>query len=105
MHDKRQVSTCVGSLVTEGVVVSEIRECKGCSGNKDSTESKDTMLILECYSCKQLLKDSYLTFTLTLKVNIHSVVYGFKDKSRRTDMVNQTAESTGKSSNFHVFGS
>ena len=31
--------------------------------------------------------------------------YGFKDKSRRTDMVNQTAESTGKSSNFHVFWS
>ena len=34
----------------------------------------------------------------------HALVYGFKDKSRRTDMVNQTAESTGKSSNFHVFG-
>ena len=33
------------------------------------------------------------------------IVYGFKDKSRRTDMVNQTAESTGKSSNFHVFWS
>ena len=25
---------------------------------------------LDCYSCKQLLKDSNLTFTLTLKVNI-----------------------------------
>ena len=96
MHDKRQVSTCVGSLVTEGVVVSEIRESKGCSGNQDSTETKNTMLILECYSCKQLLKDSNLTFTLTLKVNIHvHLVHGFKDKSLRTDMVNQTAESTG----------
>ena len=60
---------------------------------------------LECYSCKQLLKDSYLTLTLTLKVNIHSLVYGFKDKSCRTDMVIETAESTGKSSNFHVFWS
>ena len=105
MHDKRQVSKCVGSLVTEGVVVSEIRESKGCSGNQDSTETKNTMLILECYSCKQLLKDSYLTFTLTLNVNIHSLVYGFKDKSRRTDMVNPIAESTGESSNFHVFWS
>ena len=69
VHDKRQVSTCVGSLVTEGVVVSEIRESKGCSGNQDSTETKNTMLILECYCCKQQLKDSNLTFTLTLKVN------------------------------------
>ena len=65
----RHVSTCVGSLVTEGVAVSEIRESKGCSGNKDSTETKNTMLILECYCCKQQLKDSNLTFTLTLKVN------------------------------------
>ena len=70
VHDKRQVSTCVGSLVKEGVVVSEIHESKGCSGNQDSTKTKNTMLILECYSCKQLLKDSNLTFTLTLKVNI-----------------------------------
>ena len=53
---------------------------------------------------QQLLKDSYLTFTFTLKVNIDSLVCGFKDKSLRTDTVNQTTESTGKSSNFHVFG-
>ena len=25
---------------------------------------------LDCYNCKQLLNDSYLTFILTLKVNI-----------------------------------
>ena len=43
---------------------------------------------LEGYSCKQLLKDPDLTFTLTLKVNILSLVCGFKDKSLRTETVN-----------------
>ena len=38
-------------------------------------------------------------------LHIHSLVCGFKDKSLRTDMVNQTSESTGKSPNFHVFWS
>ena len=66
---------------------------------------KTIKIKLDSYSCKQLLKDSYLTFTLTLRVNIHSLVCGFKDKSLRTEMVNQTAESTVKSSNFHVFWS
>ena len=105
MHDKRQVSTCVGSLVTEGAVVSEIRESKGCSGNQDSTETKNTMLILECYCCKQQLKDSNLTSMLTLKVNKCRSAHGFKHKSLRTDKVNQTAQSTVKSSNFHAFRS
>ena len=82
--------------MTDSVAVSEIREGKGPSGKKKELDS---------YSCKQLLKDSYLTFTLTLKVNIHSLVCGFKDKSLKTDMVNQTTESTVKSSNFHVFWS
>ena len=59
---------------------------------------------LDSYSCKQLLKDSYLAFTLTLKVNIHSLVCGFKGKSLRTDTVNQTTESTGKIE-FSCFGS
>ena len=40
---------------------------------------------LECYSCKQLLKDSNLTFTLTLKVNICSLAHGLKDKFLRAD--------------------
>ena len=40
---------------------------------------------LESYSCKQLLKDSNLTFTLTLKVNICWLAHGFKDKSLRAD--------------------
>ena len=95
----------MGSLVTEGVVVSEIRESKGWSGNKDSTKTKDTMLILECYCCKQQLKDSNLTFMLTLKVNKCWSAHGFKNKSLRTDKVNQTAQSNVKSSNFHAFRS
>ena len=57
---------------------------------------------LECYCCKQQLKDSNLTFTLTLKVNKCWSAHGFKNKSLRTDKVNQTAQSTVKSSNFHA---
>ena len=60
---------------------------------------------LECYCCKQQLKDSNLTFTLTLKVNKCWSAHGFKNKSLRTDKVNQTAQSMVKSSNFHVFRS
>ena len=48
----------------------------------------------------QLLEDSDLTFN----VNICWFVYSFKDKSLRTDNVNQTAQSTVKSSNFQLFG-
>ena len=48
---------------------------------------------LEGYSCKQLLKDSYTNFTLTLKVNTLWLVCIFKEKPLRSEKVNATAQS------------
>ena len=72
---------------------------------EQSMRRKERKKELECYCCKQQLKDSNLTFTLTLKVNKCWSAHGFKNKSLRTDKVNQTAQSTVKSSNFHAFRS
>ena len=86
------------NLVVDAIwIVFEIWKSNRCGGKK---ERRTRRLQLQA-----TVKDSYLTFTLTLKVNIHSLVCSFKDKSLRTDMVNQTTESTGKSSNFHGFWS
>ena len=49
---------------------------------------------LEGYSCKQLLKDSYSNFTLSLKVNTLCLIYSFKEKPLKTEKMNETAQST-----------
>ena len=71
----------------------------------ETDEGQELEVELECYCCKQQLKDSNLTFTLTLKVNTCWSAHGLKNKSLWTDKVNQTAQITVKSSNFHAFRS
>ena len=44
----------------------------------ESTYAHHNATKLEIYSCKQLLNDSSLTFTLTLKVNICYLLYTTK---------------------------
>ena len=82
-----------------------LNACQKLRSNPYETElnAEKNHFKLECYCCKQQLKDSNLTFTLTLKVNKCCSAHGFKNKSLRTDKVNQTAQSTVKSSNFHAF--
>ena len=81
-------------------------ECDAVLEIRDSDRSvRKKRIITRRLQLQATVKRFLLTFTFTLKVNIHSLVCGFKDKSLRTDMVNQTTESTGKSSNFHVFWS
>ena len=58
---------------------------------------------LEGYSCKQLLKDSYSNFNLTLKVNILWLVCSFKDKPLRTEKVDETAQVQLKIIKFSSF--
>ena len=54
-----------------------------------------------------LLQATVKRFQFDLYVNLEGQrsAHGFKNKSLRTDKVNQTAQSTVKSSNFHAFRS